>query len=117
MKKLFSSFYFAISGIVQCCRTEKNFQLQACIAITVIFGGWVFNIASIDWVALLLCCAMVLCLEMVNAAIEKLADVVHLSFHPGIKNVKDIAAGAVLIASVISIIIALIIFIPKMFFK
>ncbi len=113
MKKLFRSFYFAFSGIAHCFKTEKNFQLQFCLAITVIIGGWFFKISNTNWIVLLICCAMVLCLEMMNTAIEKLADVVHDGLHAGIKNVKDIAAGAVLVASIISVLIALIIFIPK----
>ncbi len=63
--------------------------------------------------AVLLCSGSVLCLEMLNSALEKLADIVEPAFHPQIKIVKDVAAGAVLLASIMSAIIGTIIFLPE----
>ena len=72
-----------------------------------------------EWIAIGFCIAFVIAMEMLNTAIEKLCDVVHQEVHPGIKKVKDIAAGAVLISAIFSLITGLIIFLPKiiMYFK
>ena len=66
-----------------------------------------------EWLVVVLCITVVLTLEMINTAIEKLCDVVQPDYHPQIKIIKDIAAGAVLIAALGSIIIGAIIFVPK----
>ena len=72
-----------------------------------------------EWIAIGFCIAFVIAMEMLNTALEKLCDVVHQEVHPGIKKVKDIAAGAVLISAIFSLITGLIIFLPKiiMYFK
>ena len=75
--------------------------------------GWVFQIDAMEWMVILLCITAVLTLEMINTAIEKLCDVVHPGYHPQIKVIKDIAAGAVLLAAVGSVIAGAIIFLPK----
>lgn len=67
--------------------------------------------------AVLLCIGLVMALEMVNAAIEKLCDRLHPDKHTDIKLVKDMAAGAVLWAAIISAIVGLIIFAPKLLTK
>jgi diacylglycerol kinase len=65
------------------------------------------------------CIAFVISMEMLNTAIEKLCDVVHKELHPDIKRVKDIAAGAVLVSAIFSLMTGLIIFLPKiiLYFK
>jgi len=73
----------------------------------------VFNISVYEWLAAVFCIAFVITMEMLNTAIEKLCDVVQKEFHPGIKKVKDIAAGAVLVSAAFSIITGCIIFLPK----
>jgi Diacylglycerol kinase len=64
--------------------------------------------------AVLFCIGLVISLEMINSAIERYCDLVTTDFHPGIKVIKDVAAGAVLVASITSLIIGLIIFIPAL---
>ena len=73
----------------------------------------VLKIGTNEWIAILFCSALVLGLEMINTAIEKLSNVVSTSIRPDIKIIKDMAAGAVLLVSIISLIIACIIFFPK----
>lgn len=116
MIKFIRSFSYAFSGIVSFIKAERNFAVQLCLAVVVVFIGWYFNISQNQWLIILICITMVLSLEMVNTAIEKLSDVVHPSFHPVIRTVKDIAAGSVLVAASGSLVIALIIFIPKLNF-
>ncbi len=114
MKKLIQRFGFALNGWRLFFKTEQNGQIQATIAILAVIAGFVFRISRIEWMFLLLCIALVLSLEMINSVIEKLADHVHPQWHPQIKWVKDAAAGAVLLAAVISAIIGCIIFIPRL---
>jgi len=85
------------------------------IAIIVIIISVCLGVNKGEWMVILLCIALVIGLEMLNSAIEKLCDAVHPEIHPFIKYTKDIAAGAVLWACIISGIIGAIIFIPKIF--
>ncbi len=113
MKKFLKSFGFAIEGILEFFFHERNALIQLAIAIIAIILGAVFKISPGQWLAILFFIALVLSLEMINSAIEKLCDMVSKDFHPGIKRIKDIVAGAVLLASVFSLIAGMIIFIPK----
>ena len=83
------------------------------MTIVVLMLSIVLNISAIEWIAVGFCIAFVIAMEMLNTAIEKLCDVVHRDIHPGIKKVKDIAAGAVLVSAIFSLITGLIIFLPK----
>lgn len=111
----FLGFRFAFNGLSQFFRTERNGRIQAIIAILVIIAGFIFHLSKVEWLAVLLCIALVLGLEMVNSAIEKLCNLVTTNYHPEIKIIKDVSAAAVLIISIISVIIAAIIFLPRIF--
>lgn len=109
MKKVFAA---AINGIVHSFRTEGNFKIQLTATVMVVWLGFIFNITQIEWFVILLCCMIVLALELINTAIEKLCDMISKDFHPVIKIVKDTAAGAVLVGSIGSAVAGAIIFIP-----
>jgi diacylglycerol kinase len=104
---------FAFAGWVYFFRNEANGQIQGIVAVLVTVAGFVLEVSKQEWLWLILCFAMVIALEMVNSAIEGLANRLHPDIHPAIKMVKDVAAGAVLWAAVMSAIIGLIIFGPK----
>ena len=112
MKAFTKSLTHATHGITNCITHHKNFQLQLFAAAIALTNSIYFNIKPGEWVAIILCCTVVLTLEMINTAIEELSNVVSPSYLPAIKKVKDISAGAVLLASISSLIIGLIIFIP-----
>ena len=112
--KFLKSFMYALQGIRYCCVFERNFRVQLAMTAVTIFSGLRFQISAIDWMAILICLALVLGFEMVNTSIEKLADTITTSLHPSIKQVKDIAAGAVCLAAIFSSVIGCIIFIPKL---
>ena len=113
MLRLIKSFGYAIKGIVLLLTTEKNFMIHAIAAIAVIIAGFCFNVNPSEWCILFICIAMVFTAEGFNTAIEKLTDIVSPDQNEKAGVIKDMAAGAVLIAAVITVIIALIIFIPK----
>lgn len=111
--RFLKSLNYARQGITHCICTEKNFQIQLVISSVTFLGGFIFNLKINEWLMILFCVALVLGLELLNTAIEHLSNVVCEAIHPVIKQVKDIAAGAVLLVSVISVVIGGIIFIPR----
>jgi undecaprenol kinase/diacylglycerol kinase (ATP) len=113
MKSFFSRVKFALQGWLHFFSHETNGRIQAVIAALVVVAGFVFQITTHEWLWILLCIAIVIGLEMVNTAFETLANRLHPGLHPDIKIVKDVAAGAVLWAAVISVIIGAVIFLPK----
>ncbi len=113
MKKIVKSFEYAFNGLKLCFASEINFKIHLLSAILVLLLGVVFRISNTEWLTIIFCIAFVTATEMINTAIEKLCDLVQKDFHPGIKKVKDIAAGAVLLTAVCSLFIAGIIFLPK----
>lgn len=93
--------------------SEANIQIHLFVSILVIICGIIFKISTSEWLICLLCMGLVFGLEMMNTAIEKLVDLVSPAKNALAGKVKDIAAGAVLIAVFFSVVIGLIIFIPK----
>jgi diacylglycerol kinase len=108
-----NAFKHALNGTGYFIRHDRNGRIHFVAAILVSAAGSYFRIATTEWCILLLCIAIVVSFEMVNHALENLCNVVHEAPHPLIKTVKDVAAAAVLWSAIISAIIGLIIFIPK----
>jgi diacylglycerol kinase len=112
MAGLLHSVKYALSGVRAFFTTERNGRIQGIIALLVIVIGVVFHISKTEWIWVILCIIAVLGLEMANSAIEKLCDLVSAEYNPAIKLVKDISAGAVLLAAVGAAIIGSLIFWP-----
>lgn len=110
---MFGAFRHAFNGLWYFFQHERNGKVQFVAAIGAIGCGWLLAISAAQWICILLCIGAVLSLEMMNSALEKLCDVVQADYHPAIKIVKDVAAGAVLWASVVSIVISCFIYLPK----
>lgn len=106
---------FAFKGAVLLLRTEASIQVQFGIAVIVTVTGFYLDISSNEWILQTLAIGLVMSLEGVNTAIEEIADFIHPERHEKIGLIKDIAAGAVFIASVFASIVGLIIYIPKIF--
>lgn len=113
MNKRIKSFGYAFQGIKAVISTEVNMQIHLAISVLVIIFGYWFDISSAEWIACLLCMAVVWGLEMMNTALETVVDLVSPEVHPLAGRAKDIAAGAVLLAAIISVIVGLIVFLPK----
>jgi diacylglycerol kinase len=111
--KIVRSFGFALEGIKRCFITEMNFKIHTGFSITALLLGWGLKISIAEWVEIIFCIGLVLAMEMMNTAIETLCNIVHKPFHPAIKKVKDIAAGAVLLVAVGSFIVGGVILLPK----
>lgn len=110
MIHFFKSVGFAFSGLKHMIRKERNFQIQVICLILVIITSFYFNINSTDWINILLVSGLVLCLESINSALEKTCNLITTEIKPEIKIIKDIAAGAVWIASMIALSVAGLIF-------
>ncbi len=113
LRKHLLSYVYAARGIVQLFKTELNAWVHFSIAICTIVLGFVFNISSMEWVAIALSCGLVLGAEAMNTAIEYLANCYTTQKNEQIRKVKDIAAGAVLISALAALAVGLIIFLPK----
>ena len=94
---------------------ERNGRIETILAIIVILFSIAMEVSHTEWIAIFLCIAMVIGFEMLNSALEKLCDMVQEEYHPVIKIIKDMSAAAVLWASLISFIIAALIFAPKIY--
>ena len=105
----------ALNGWKQSLRSEKNIRIQLVAMLLVVSGGLYWHISFTEWYVVILTITAVLGAEMMNTAIEKLCNVVSPDFHPGIKIVKDIAAGAVMLICTGGLITGSLIFIPKIF--
>jgi diacylglycerol kinase len=112
--KILRSFSYALKGIKACFVSEVNFKIHTAFAAMAIVLALLFRISLQQCTALLFCAVLVFTMEMINTAIEKLCDVLHPAIHPQIKIVKDIAAGAVLVAACCSVIVGAIIFLPPL---
>lgn len=106
---------YAFKGLFILIKTENAIKLQLAIATMVTIAGFYFNITATEWMIQLIMISVVMSVEGANTAIEYIADFIHPEYHPKIGRIKDIGAGAVLIASIVAIIVAGIIYLPKIF--
>jgi len=111
---LLISFKYAFSGINYVLKTSRNFKIQLVFALTSLIIGFLLQISLSNYVILIATIMSVLILEILNTSIESIVDlVVKKQFSSLAKISKDTSAGAVLLASINSVIIALSIFVPK----
>ncbi|TLP79790.1 diacylglycerol kinase [Maribacter sp. ACAM166] len=104
---------FAFKGAFLLIRTEASIKIQVFIAIVMTIAGFYFEISNIEWILQIFAIALVLGVEGMNTAVEKLSDYVQPEFDTKIGFIKDISAGAVMLVSIASAIIGLIIYLPK----
>jgi diacylglycerol kinase (ATP) len=107
---LLDSFNYAFEGIIHVLRTQRNLRIHFALAIAVIAAAAALGVDRLSMIALLIVIAFVLVAEMVNSAIEGAIDVSTTSFDPNAKLAKDVAAGAVLIASITALAVGYLVF-------
>jgi diacylglycerol kinase len=112
MIRLFKSFTYAFRGLFKIFREEQNLQVQSIVAILIIILGFVLRIKLLEWCAVLISIALVILMETINSAVERLSDVLKPRIHTYIKEIKDIMAAAVMISAILAIVVGLIVFIP-----
>jgi diacylglycerol kinase (ATP) len=107
------SFNNSIEGVVHVLRTQRNMRIHFAIAVAVLAVAAAVGVSKLELIALFLAIAFVLVAEMINTAVESAIDVSTTAFDPMAKLAKDIAAGAVLIASVNAVAIGYLVFAGK----
>lgn len=112
-KKLANSFKYAFQGLISSFKTERNMKIHILIMVLVIIAGIILKISAMDWIICTILFGIVISSELFNTAIETIVDMITPFRDPKAKLAKDISAGAVLVLAISSIIVGLIIFIPK----
>lgn len=107
---------FALNGLKEAFLRERNFRIHVFVAIIVIGCCFYFKLAAVEWMFILIMIQTVLIAELVNSLMERMIDYIKPEYHIQAKIIKDIAAAVVLIAAIFSVIVGLIIFIPKILF-
>ncbi|WP_307405114.1 diacylglycerol kinase family protein [Neobacillus ginsengisoli] len=109
-----ASFSFAINGIRTAIMAERNMRIHLVSSVIVICCSIFFSISTIEWLIILLVIGGIFALELVNSAIERVVDLVTEEYLSLAKQAKDLAAGAVFIYAIVSIVIGIVIFLPYM---
>ncbi len=104
------SFYYAVRGIVDAIRAERNLRFHLAIANLIVVFAYFYGISKIEWMMLLTCIALVIAAELINTAIERAVDTATKEIKPEARIAKDAAAGAVLILAVLSVVVGIYIF-------
>lgn len=108
------SFVYAFRGIRRVFLRERNFRFHCAVSLFVFVMGMVFRLEWKEWAVLFLTISLVLGLEIVNTAVEELCDMVSPQRQASVRRIKDSMAGAVLVASVGSIGVGVVIFLPHL---
>ncbi len=113
-RSIIDSFNYAVSGIIASIKTERNMLIHYIIAVGIVGLSLFFNFTRTEFLVLLFATTLVLVLEMINTAIERIVDMITKDYHPYARLAKDIAAGAVLIGSLNALIVAYLLFFDRL---
>jgi len=111
------SFRYAFKGAFLLITTEHSVITQSLLAAILIISGFLFHITKTEWLFQVLIIGLVLSIEGLNTAVEKLCDFIHSDYHHHIGFIKDIAAGAVTFAALTAVVVVLIIYSPYIYEK
>ena len=114
LNRLTKSFGYAISGLIEMVKTEKNARIHLVVSVCVIALGIILAVNPMEWCVIFICIALVWAAEALNTSIEELTNHLFKEYNHTAKKVKDISAGAVLVCAIISVICGIIIFLPKL---
>ncbi len=113
MQNKLISFSHAIRGVKTALITQPNVRIHLIIAVVVSLFGYYLGLSTEELIEIILLVGLVLVAEMINTAIEFTCNAITTEIDPNIKKAKDVAAGSVLVVSILAIIIGVIIFTPK----
>ena len=116
IKSFLTSFSHAFDGLCFFFRVEHHSRIHALGMICAIIAGVLLHISRMEWIAISIAIGLVFCMEIVNTSIEYLTDFISLEKNEQIKHVKDLAAAGVLAAAIVSVVIGLLVFLPKLRF-
>ncbi len=112
-KKILNSFKYAFEGVISAFKSERNMKIHVSVLIFVVIFGIFLKLKTWEWVVLVSWFSMVIGGELFNTAIEIVVDLAMPDINESAKRAKDISAGGVLVFAVGSVIVGLIIFLPK----
>jgi len=112
-RKRLVSFRYAFNGLKKLIKEEHNARIHLFITCCVLIAGAIFKISKLEWIAVILCIGWVFAMELINSAIENTADLISKERNETIEKIKDLSAGAVLVAAIASAVVGLIVFLPK----
>lgn len=110
---LLASFGYAFAGLAHCFRTQRNFRIHISIALLAALMGYFLGLSFVEWATFATMVTLVLAAEMVNTMVEALVDLVTQDYNPLAKVAKDVAAGVVLLTAMGSVVVGLLVFLPK----
>ncbi len=113
LRKERQSFSAAFRGVYFFLVTERHAWFHLIATMLALCTAWVLSVSPVEWMLITLSIALVWIAEMINTCLERMCNLITTDHHPQIKLIKDIAAGAVLIASLGSLVVGLIIFLPR----
>lgn len=112
IRRLLKSFKYAAKGLLKVFREEQNLKLQITIGLLVIVLAWLLDVNRFEWCLLILVMTLVVLMEVTNSAIERVSDVLKPRINSYVKEIKDIMAAAVMLASLVAITVGLLILGP-----
>ncbi len=115
-KNLVHSFTCAIEGVLYALKTQRNMKVHFLLGLLVLVFGSILDVNRLELLVLLITVGLVISAEMINTAIEEVVNLVTREYHPLAKIAKNVAAGAVLVTSLISVCVAYVIFIERLLF-
>ncbi len=115
MKGFLMGFVYAFAGLRAGWKGQRNIKVMSALAVVAGGLGWWLGISREEWAVLALACGLVLSLELMNTAGEKLVDILSPDMDPRYGSVKDILAGGVLTGAVFAAVAGVIIFLPYLF--
>lgn len=107
------SFKHAFDGVVWALKTQPNYQIHAILSLVALYGAYLFQISRTELIIIISLITTGFVIETVNTSLERAADAIDTSWREELKQTKDTAAGAMLIFAIGAVIIAGIIFIPR----
>ncbi|WP_339705483.1 diacylglycerol kinase family protein [uncultured Kriegella sp.] len=114
-KNRIKSVGFALRGALLLIRTEASIKVQVGITVLVTIAGFYYSLSATEWILQIFAIGLVMGIEGMNTAVEKIADYIQPEFDKKIGFIKDISAGAVMLVSIAASIIGVIIYLPKIF--
>jgi len=112
IKRLIKSFSYAGSGLIKVFKEEYNLKLQLSAAFISVLFGFFFRISPWEWAVIILAIGLVLVMETINSAVERITDVLKPRINDFVMEIKDIMAAAVMLSAIVSVIVGLIVFSP-----
>jgi len=113
--KIIKSFKFAFAGIKEAMRSEKNMRIHFVLAGLAIILAFILNFSALELAILTITIGFVLAMEFVNTSLEEIVNIVSPEVQEKAKIAKDVAAAAVLVSALVAVLIACLLFLPKIF--